>query len=206
MNKTEYVKRLILPLVLTIAVCCGFFLFISTADEIFPFDNHIDMAYHSDTQVKDAQTVLTDGDTVAIDRIGTYDSNTLLGELSYNDNKVNIIYDGSDVNITQASTLNADGKIIGQVGCAFIYGYRVNMQNVMQMAVGDVITITMPYGTYQYQCINKAVVQSEWQVLSGNYDVSRGLVIYSDNSTGVGVTGSYDVVVFEMVSGAKVIG
>ncbi len=193
MEKKEYLKRLVLPLALTVLVCVGFFLFMSFADELFPFDDHLDMAYHSESKINSADTVSS------MEELNTVASNTLVGKLKYNDTQLDVVYDCSDVNLEVACNLVDWGNCVGDVGCAYIYGYKSNMQPFTDMAVGDTVTVEMQYGTYQYKCVDKQHVLQEWQVLGGDYQLSHGLVIYSDDSTGVGVTGNYNVVVLEMV-------
>ena len=193
MKKTEYLKRLVLPVALAFLVCVGFFLFVSFADEIFPFDDHIDMAYHSQSQINVSDTASS------MEALETVPSDTLVGKLQYNDTQLDMVYDCSDVNLEVACSLVDYGNPVGDVGCAFVYGYRLNMQPFMDVALGDVVTVEMQYGTYQYQCVEKRQDLQEWQVLGGDYKLSHGLVIYSDATTGVGVTGGYDLVVLEMV-------
>lgn len=193
MEKTEYIKRLVLPVALTFLVLAGFFLFVSFADELFPFDEHIDMAYHSQSKINVTDKALS------MQELKSMPGNTLVGELVYNDAKLNIVYDCSNVNLEEACKLNVFGNPVGDIGCAYIYGYKTNMEPFMNMTVGDTVTAYMQYGAYQFQCVDKQHVLQEWQVLGGDYHLSHGLVIYSDDSSSVGVTGSYDVVVLEMV-------
>jgi hypothetical protein len=74
------------------------------------------------------------------------------------------------------------------------------MSNIQDIDFDDTLTVQTVFGDYKYQFVEKQIADSEYEILTNNPDVKSGLVIYYQNSDGLGLSSKYSVLVFEEVT------
>lgn len=207
MKKKQIISSVLFCVLIGAIVAISFTIYANDKRDTYPFSEPIIMAKHSDVEIKNIDKIEPDENgNITIDQLKQIPDNALLGEIKYKNNYVQIVYDCNDVSLTETATMIKDSDFVGEIGCAEIYGYRTNMAEFMKAPIGDKIEISMPYGDYVYKCVNKTSIKSEWDASRQNFDVDRGLILYSDKAQDYGFSNEYDVLVFEMVSGPKIVG
>lgn len=207
MKKKQIVSTVLFCLLIAAIVSISFVIFANSKENTYPFDEQINMAKHDSVEIKNIDNIEpNENGEITIDQLKQIPDNAMLGEIKYKDSSVQVVYNCNDVSLIETATLIKNGDFVGEIGCAKIYGYRANMVEFMKIPVGDKITISMPYGDYIYKCVNKATAKSDWDISRQNFDIDRGLILYSDEADDYGFSNDYNEVVFEMVSGPKIVG
>ena len=204
-------KKILSNILFCILICTmlvgSFLIYANYKEGQYPFDEQIVMAKHDSIDAKTIGIIEpNDQGEITIDQLLNIQDNTLLGEIEYQGNSVRVIYNCNDASLIEASTLVDKGNYVGEIGCAKIYGYGANMSQIMNVGVDEIVHITMPYGNYEYKCVEKSVAKNDWDAARKNIEVSRGLILYCDDADDYGISGEYDIALFEMVSGPKVVG
>lgn len=188
MEKDFRINAIIMPIVLGILLCIAFFLFMNYSDVLFPIPQGTLLAYH-DSEIDSRKE--TD--------IKNISENDVIGELKYKDSSLRILYNADYSNLAGAASLNSEGSLPGEIGCAYVHAYHSNFSDLRSISDGDEIVISGIIGEYKYKYLYSSDSKSEYGIVSENPDVSKGLIIYCEKSDGIGFSSDYDVYVFEEV-------
>ncbi len=129
--------------------------------------------------------------------------NTIIGEISVGNSDYPVIYNANDVNASGKFNIKND-TLIGETGVSFAEIYKNDSAMVKMLSKGDVITVTTFYSVYEFKVTETLVVSNDSQLSHCGEGVGRALVLYTDNSVGLGISDEKFVCVCKMISGSKV--
>ncbi len=188
MKKDFRISAIIMPIVLGILLCIAFFLFIHNSDLLYPIPQGTLLAYHdakADSQKK------TDTDNLK--------KNDFIGMMECRNTELRILYNADYSSLAGAASLNTNGQLPGEIGCAYIHTYFANFSILKNISDDEEIVISGINGEHKYKYLYSSSSKSEYEIVSKNPDVSKGLVIYCEKTDGIGFSSDYDVYVFEEV-------
>lgn len=129
--------------------------------------------------------------------------NTIIGEISVGNSDYPVIYNANDVNASGKFNIKND-TLIGETGVSFAEIYKNDSAMVKMLSKGDVITVTTFYSVYEFEVTETLAVSNDSQLSHCGEGVGRALVLYTDNSVGLGISDEKFVCVCKMISGSKV--
>jgi hypothetical protein len=184
------VNAIIIPLVLGIIFGVAFlFYFKGNAQDLLPVSAGTELAYHDEYSSDNTLTDKTDFDSlVSNDNVGTLTSGSV---------SLSIKYDADYSNMLNSVSIKEGSDSFGEIGCTYL---NVYMSNIQDIDFDDTLTVQTVFGDYKYQFVEKQIADSEYEILTNNPDVKSGLVIYYQNSDGLGLSSKYSVLVFEEVT------
>lgn len=206
-EKTLIQKAVILPAAVALLIAVISFAVYPSVKDLFSFGSGTIVL--SDFENQKAESIYKQesgvtGGTVQKSEIGGFNANTEVGEISIGSTSVPLIYNADDINIKDSASLLDYGDYIGETGCAYIYGYKSVLGNINNMQAGDKISVNTAYGDYVFSVIGVELKNGESTVLFANPKTKRGLVIYTNEDNGAGISSAYRVVTAEMISGPAV--
>lgn len=203
LKKTLIQKAVIAPLVIGALTAVLFFSILPAVSAVFPLsDKEIRIAEfeqgQQDTAFKESSQ-LTDGVQKKADIIHS-ESNKRIGTVSVNGSDIPLVYDADNVSLTGSLSFMPEGDYIGEVGCAYVYGYN-SVVDVNSFSQGQDINAVTDYGSYVFNVVDIRTVSAEHMIYSMNTGTKRGLVLYTNTDSGYGVSSSFNAVIMELKSG-----
>lgn len=206
-EKTLIQKAVILPAAIALLIAVISFAVYPSVKDLFPFGGGTialsDFENQKEASIYKQASGVTGG-TVQKSGISGFQSNTEVGKISLKSISVPLIYDADDINMKDSASLLDCSEYIGETGCAYIYGYKSVLGNINNMQAGDKISVNTAYGDYVFSVTDVELKNGESTVLSANPKTERGLVIYTNEDNGAGISSTYCVVTAEMLSGPAV--
>ncbi len=206
LKKTLIQKAVIAPLVIGALTAVLFFSMLPVLSALFPLsDKEIRIAEFEQGQQDTAfenGSQPTDGELEKADIIYS-ESNKRMGTVSVNGTDIPLVYDADNVSLKEALSFMPVGDYIGEVGCAYVYGYN-SVVDVNSFSEGQDVCIVTDYGSYVFTVADVRTVTAEHMIYSMNTGTKRGLVLYTNEDGGYGVSSSFNAVVMEMKSGPSV--
>lgn len=131
--------------------------------------------------------------------------NTIVGNISVGNSDYPIIYNANEVNASGKFNIK-NNILIGETGVSFAEIYKNDSNMVKMLSKGDVVTVTTFYSEYEFKVIETLTASKNSQLSRCGEGIGSALVLYTDNSTGPGISNEKFVCVCEMISGARVTG
>lgn len=136
--------------------------------------------------------------------IGKLESNTIIGSITISDSTYPIIFNANDVNAM--GKMNITGKLIpGEIGASYMEIYKDEGAKLKLVNTDSVITINTFYNDYEYRVKDTYVVKNASLLSNAGAGIPSAIVLYTDNSMGIGLSNERFVAVCELVSGARVV-
>lgn len=129
--------------------------------------------------------------------------NMLIGDISIGSSEYPVIYNANEVNASGKFNIKND-VLIGEAGVSFAEIYKNDSNMVKMLSKGDVITVTTFYSVYELEVTETLTVSNNSQLSKCGEGLGSALVLYTDNSTGPGISNEEFVCVCKMISGSKV--
>lgn len=188
MKKNDIITgAIIIPLVLGIVLGIAFFVYFSgNADVLLPADSGTVFAYHDKKG--------SDGDIVDKTDMNDLEANDNIGSLTSGDISLIIKYDADYSNLTESVSLQNGSSAFGETGCVYLSTYAAIGSSIDK---NKTLSVESIFGNYDYEYAEEYTAGSEYEILTGTPKVSRGLVIYYQNSDGAGLASEYKALVFE---------
>ena len=207
-NSKELVKKaVVFPLLAAAAVTAFMFSAMPFVRHYVPFyKSTLELSSFCTEKAESVQAAPAPAHNSAVNKsdITIPQSSSFIGSLSAGGYEAALAYDADYYNISKGASLRP-GRLPGEVGAVYIYGYKSELAFLSELKAGDEITLSLFYGDYVFRVTNAETVSGEENVISANPGVSRGIVIYTDCG-GAGISNDYYTVAAEMVSGASVEG
>lgn len=144
------------------------------------------------------------GETVSRQDIAScITENMIIGDVSVGNSDYPIIYNANEVNASDKFNIKND-VLIGEAGVSFAEIYKNDSNMVKMLSSGDVITATTFYSVYEFEVTETLTVSNNSQLSKCGQGVGTALVLYTDNSTGPGISNEKFVCVCKMISGSKI--
>lgn len=192
----------IVALVLSVISCAV----LAGAD--FPFTQR--MVYFSDYQQTDIKQPSEFGgelgETVKKqDIMSCISDNTIIGSIAIENSEYPIIYNGNEVNASGKFNIK-NNILIGEAGICFAEIYKSESNMLKILAVGDTVNVSTFYSVYEYEVVDTLSVSNSSELSHCGMGYGRALVLYTDNSIGMGIGDDYYVCICKAVSGSRVMG
>ncbi|MDD6619583.1 MAG: hypothetical protein PUE75_00645 [Eubacteriales bacterium] len=129
--------------------------------------------------------------------------NTIIGDISIGNSNYPVIYNANEVNASGKFNIKND-VLIGETGVSFAEIYKNDSNMVKMLSKGDVITVTTFYSVYEFEVTETLTVSNNSQLSNCGEGIGSAIVLYTDNSTGPGISNERFVCVCKMISGSKV--
>lgn len=129
--------------------------------------------------------------------------NTIIGEIAIENTNYSLIYWANEVNANSKFNIETD-TLIGEIGVCRAQIYKDESNMLKLLSPGESITISTFYSDYEYEVVEALTVSNLTELSHCGEGVGRALVLYTDNSLGVGTSDEYFVCVCKMVSGTEV--
>lgn len=205
-KRTFIQKAVIAPLVIGAVTAVLFFSMLPIVSVLIPVSKqNIVMAdFEQGLQeiAIDYSSVKTDGELKKADAL-LYESNKATGLINVNGKEIPLVYNADNSVLSGAISILPEGNYIGEIGCAYAYGFK-SVLDIASFQVGQNVEVKTNYGSYVFSVSNIRTVPSEQSIYSMNTGVKRGLVLYTNTNNGFGVSSSFSAVVLEMKSGPLV--
>lgn len=144
------------------------------------------------------------GETVSRQDIAScITDNTIIGDISIGNSNYPVIYNANEVNALGKFNIKND-VLIGETGVSFAEIYKNDSNMVKMLSKGDVITVTTFYSVYEFEVTETLAVSNNSQLSNCGEGIGSAIVLYTDNSTGPGISNEKFVCVCKMISGSKV--
>lgn len=206
LKRTLIQKAVIAPAVIGAVTAALFFASLPVAAELFPLDDkEIGIAeFEQGLQ----ETAFVKGNAPAEGKLKKSDilfkeKNKCIGCIELSGKSIPIAADADSVSLLNALSFSSKGNYIGEVGCAYVYGFN-SVLNTGVLSVNSDVKVETEYGSFVFTVKEIKKAASEYDVYSSATDVSRGLMLYTNTDNGVGISSSFDAVVMEMKSGPSV--
>lgn len=186
-KKDIVISAVIIPVVLGIALGIAFFSYFRVnADMLLPAAGGTVFAYHD----------ASGSDTGIVDKSDMQElsSNDNIGTLRSGNVSLIIKYDADYSNLAAGASLKSSSLPFGEIGCAYLETYAANVRDIDAQ---DTLSVESIFGSYEYRFVEEYTADSEYKILTDSPDISRGLVIYYQDSDGAGLTSEYKALVFE---------
>lgn len=205
-RKKRFVKRgIIIPIIIAVVSTILFFaVYNALVNSVLFKDREFNLADYSYSEVIEAEPYASEGSEIRKSELPVITSNTVIGNAVINGQAVPVIFDGNEVNSSQRLSLQKDGGIIGESGCAFLFCNKKDSVAVKMLSEGDIVTIDTFYGSYEYEIVSKKMVSSGNELRKSADEFGRSIAIYTDGSEEIGISDTYYVVIGEMISGAEI--
>lgn len=136
--------------------------------------------------------------------IGAIDSNTIIGSITISDSTYPLIFNANDVNAM--GKMNITGKLIpGETGVSFMEVYKDEGAKLKLVNTDSVITISTFYNDYEYRVKSTFIAKNDDALSDAGVGMPSSVVLYTDNSMGIGIGSEKFVAVCELVSGTRVV-
>lgn len=205
-KKTLIQKTVAAPLIIGAVTAVLFFIMLPVVSGLFPLsDENLEIADFEqplqETEI-DYSNVKADG-VVKKSEMAGLESNTLIGSVEIGSLGIPIVYDADNVSLSDAVSVLPDGNYIGETGTAYVYGIK-SVIDTNAFHTGQDINVNTFYGTYVFTVSEIRTVPFKHMLFSMNTNTDKGLVIYTNANSGVGISSSLSAVVMEMKSGPTV--
>lgn len=196
-------KGFIAPLVIALIITAGFFAAIFPFASYMPFtERSISLAEYEKSDIIQMEKVTTDAKgNVKKSDILPIEDNTALGTVEAGQAKMPLIYNANEVNASGSFSLSKDSVLIGETGCAVISCCKSDSSDIKSLKAGDKINIETVYGNYVYEVRETAAVNQENNIKKAAGETGKSLIIYTDNSNSIGISGEYFTVICKFISG-----
>lgn len=187
MKKKEFIQNgIILPIVLGLLLFIAFFfLFRAEFNKIIPISQGTQLVYY-DT---------VNNDTAQVD-LNNPKKNDCLGTVSFGKTSLELRYDADYSSLSDSASVMPQSAQFGDTGCIYLKMVYANAINFKQASV---ISVSTNEGEYYYSLVEKQSLKNEYDVLKSAPDADKSLVIYYQDSDGVGLTSNYQALIFKEV-------
>lgn len=199
-------KGIIVPLIISFVITAGFFALMIPFSSLLPFsENNIALAEYEKADIIQAEKIVSAADgSVSKRDILPLENNTALGTVRAGETILPLIYNANEVNASGKFNLSKDGVLAGETGCALIFCGKSDANNIKSLQTGDEISVETVYGSFVYE-VTETVVCSRLQDIEKSAEgIGKSLVIYTDNSSNVGIGSDYFAVVCKLTSGNNI--
>lgn len=205
-RKKRFVKRgIIIPIIIAVVITILFFaVYNALVHSVLFKEREFSLADYSYSEIGEADTYISGNSEIRKSELPCVSSNTVIGNAAVNGQAMPVIFDGNEVNSNQSLSLQKDGSMIGEAGCAFLSCNKKDSMAVKMLSEGDIVGIDTYYGSYEYKIVSKKTVNSDIELRKTADEFGRSIAIYTDGCAGIGISDTYYVVVGEMISGAEI--
>ena len=192
------------PLTVAVLLSVLFIVTILFAD-IFPFaSQEVDLGGFEQEEIKTVTDFQPSGEVIKKQELDIISPNTIIGSISVFDSDYPIIYNASRVNAMGKFNISDKSDLIGEAGASYLSVQKGDSAKLKMLAENDSIYIDTFYSSYEYKIVKITAVKNENDIFSCADGISSAVVLFTDNSVGVGTSDEYFVCVGEMVSGSRV--
>lgn len=207
----RYKKRLIkngivLPAIIAVVAAVLFFAVLGMLKSAFPFtEKAVCIAEYEKADIITAEKAEPEGNgAISKNDLPALSPNTLIGSAEANGKSLELIYDANEVNALGRLNISGDSKLAGETGTVFVSCYKADADFIKSLKVGDTVELNITYGSYKYEVA--AVTETDNPSLAKKQGdgIGRALVLYTDKSSGSGISDRCIAVVCEMTDGRPV--
>lgn len=196
-------NSIIIPLIVAFVVGAISILIISEFKE-FPFrDKPVIFSSYEAEAVKDVPEYTGSSRAITRDSLPQLEGSTIVGSISYSDVDYPLIYSATDANAIGKVNIT-NGKLVGELGCSYMELYKKDASKLHLIGDKDAINIETFYSSYEIKIVKTERVSSYSELMSVGDGVERGIVLYTDASSGIGISNEYFACVGQIVSGEEI--
>ncbi len=196
---------IIIPVIISVASAVLFFAVLYIYSDVFPFsDNTVSISDYEKAEIVEAQTLALKGNTVSKSDIPQISPNTVIGSIEAGDSSLPLIYNSNDVNAMGKINVSNDAKLFGEIGTVLASCYKSDADFLKSMSAGDILNVNTHYGSFTYEVTETDAVNDFLLVKKQGDGIGRALVLYTDNSSEIGMSDEYFTVTCKMTSGTQI--
>ena len=205
-RKKKFVKwGIVIPVIIAVSFTILFFAVYSLlTHNVLPEKREYNFAEYLYSDIKEAEPYNSGAEKIRKKELAYVSSNTVIGSSSVSGQAFPVIFDGNEVNLAGRLSLQKDGSIIGEAGCAFLYCNKKDSMAVKMLSEGDIVTFDTYYGSYEYRIVSIKNADNDKELTKAADGVGRAVAVYTDGSSGEGISDTYCVAVGELISGAEI--
>ncbi len=192
-KKISFYKWIIYPAiigaVMTIVVCT---VLVQSADK-FPFsDETVTLAEYEKAHLKEL-------DKDSADSFDGIEKNTVMGTAEIADKEFPLIYNADEVNGSGKLSILEDSAFFDETGCTFIYCKKNDSKTIKSLKKGNVVSINIKNKSYTFKITDTFAADNQNELKSSADGIGKSVAIYTDNSSGVGISSRYFVAVGQLI-------
>lgn len=187
MNKKDILQNaVIIPIVAGLVLAIAFFIYLNAnSGKMLLLPSDTVLAYH---------------DRLGNDRINDdaekLEANDAIGEALIGNQRINLRYNADYSNLAGSLSMVDGGDSLNNVGCTYFEATNANLSRIKE---NGSLEIKSDLGDYRFRIIDEVIADSEYEVLEIAPDMPKSIVVYCQQSNGVGLTSKYRALVLEEV-------
>ena len=147
------------------------------------------LSNYSSQEVKEITGIDGDIDSLALD------DGSVIGSVTIYDTSFPLIYHANSVNANGKMNISIGDNLPGEIGSTYMELFKNDATKLKLVSKGDPVEVGTFYADYEYVVADTFVVKGLKAVEKCGVGADNAVVIYTDNSMGVGISDEYFVAV-----------
>lgn len=174
-------KMVIIPALTGVFLCVVSFFAVKSTDSFLPIKQGTVFAYHH-IQPEKADDVKNVGE------------NSVVGSISFASKQFDLVFENEYANMENAVSMLKTGSTPDAYGCVYL---KTVCSNAKAVEGAKTLRLNTVYGDFEYKFKEKMTADSEYKALSYVPRAKKSAVLFYQKSNGIGLSGEYEVFVFE---------
>lgn len=187
MNKKDILQNaVIIPIAAGLVLAVAFFLYLNANSShmlLLPKDTIL--AYHDSI-----------GNEGINDDAEKLEINDAFGEVLIGKQSLTLRYNADYSNLAGSLSMVEGSDLLDSVGCTYFEATNANLSRIKD---NGSLEIKGDLGNYRFRIIDEVIADSEYEVLAISPDMPKSIVVFCQQSNGVGLTSKYKALVLEEV-------
>lgn len=189
-KQKRLVKKGVVTPVIIALILSVFSVMIVAGYDGMPFSNvPARLSDYSSQEIKEVTSLEGDINSLALD------DGSVIGSVTIYDTSFELIYHASSVNANGKMNINIGDNLPGKIGSTYMELFKNEGAKLKLVSKGDAITVGTFYSDYEYVVVDTFVVKGLKAVEKCGVGAGNAVVIYTDNSMGIGISDEYFVAV-----------